>query len=134
MSQISNKISKFVVGEIIHPIDGTKVYPTLFLGILTKNNIGQKFVHVLSPSSADIAMKCWETDKIVPLNWIKEHVEDGDMEILVEEMPPVFPESLSGYPIIRTSDIDRFLSGMLLNRVIIPIDISVRFRILALQG
>ena len=134
MSQTSNNISKFVVGEIIRLIDSTKVYPMFYIGILTENNIGQKFVHVLSPSSADIAMKCWETKKIVPLNWIKEHVEDGDVEILAEEVPPIFPESLSGYPIIRTSDIDRFLSGMLLNRVMIPIDVSVRFRILALQG
>ena len=79
-------------------------------------------------------MKYWETKKIVPLNWIKEHIEDGDVEILAEEVPSIFPDSLSGYPIIRTSDIDKFLSGMLLNRVMIPIDISVRFRILALQS
>lgn len=134
MSQTSNKISKFVIGEIIRLIDGTKVYPMFYLGILTENNIGQKFVHVLSPSSADVATKYWETNKVVPLNWIKEHVEDGDVEILVEETPPLFPESLSGYPIIRTSDIDKFLSGMLLNRVMVPIDISVRFRVLAIQS
>lgn len=131
---MSNKISKFVIGEIIRLIDGTKVYPMFYIGILIENNIGQKFVHVLSPSSANVAMKCWETNKVVPLNWIKEHVEDGDVEILVEETPSLFPESLSEYPIIRTSDIDKFLSGMLLNRVIVPIDISVRFRILAIQN
>lgn len=134
MSQISSKIAKFVIGEIIRLIDGTKVYPMFYIGILTENNTGQKFVHVLSPSSANIAAKFWETGKVVPLNWIKEHVEDGDVEILAEEIDPIFPDSLLGYPIIRTSDIDKFLSGMLLNRVMIPIDISVRFRILALQS
>ena len=92
---------KFVIGEIVRLTDGTTVYPMFYIGILTENNIGQKFVHVLSPSLANVATKYWETSKVVPLNWIKEHVEDGDVEILVEETPPLFPESLSGYPLIK---------------------------------
>lgn len=118
---------KFVIGKIVSFWYGNDIEPKCRLGIMIEGERETR-IHVLS---GELPWKKYR--KGIPLSWIRKYYKSGGISLLKEE-GSVCSEDTARYMEIYPKNIPNpfdFLEGLEKEELILPYDISLRFRILA---